>query len=393
MAGLFAGLLLRRQGWRVDIYERSGEELASRGAGIVTHPELYRVLAACGLHQDRSLGVEVPGRITLDRDGTILGRHPLVQMTTSWDRLYRLLRDAFPSEAYHTGTAVEGFEQSGEGVEVTLSDGRRDRADLLIGADGFRSGLRARLMPELAPAYAGYVAWRGLVEETALARVCSPDFIDWFGFCLPRHEQILGYLVAGVGDDLRPGHRRYNWAWYRPAAAESGLADLLTDAEGRRHEMAIPPDLVRDEVTARLRADAERLLAPEFNEVVRLTERPFFQPIYDLESPKLVFGRVLLMGDAAFVGRPHVGMGVTKAAADAMALAEALEAADYDHRVALPLWEADRLRYGRAVVVRGQELGADLTEGAALAAGRRPGTQARAANLMATIGIGLATPS
>ncbi len=390
MAGLFAGLLLRRQGWRVDIFERSGEELASRGAGLVTHRELYEALSRCGIHLDRSLGVEVPGRITLQQDGSLLGTRPLVQIMTSWDRLYRLLREALPRECYHSGELVCGFEQSDTGVTVFLSGGDSERADLLIGADGFRSGLRAQLLPEVAPAYAGYVAWRGLVEEEALSQVCSQDFVTWFGFCLPEHEQMLGYLVAGVGDDLRPGHRRYNWVWYRPAEATSALADLLTDAEGRVHEMAIPPDQVRGEILSRLRADARRVLSSQFNEVVRLTERPFFQPIYDLECPRLVFGRVLLMGDAAFVGRPHVGMGVTKAAADALALADAMEAAGHDHRAALPTWEADRLSYGRAVVKRGRELGAELEAGAAAESPPEVSAQARAADLMSTIGVGLA---
>src|SRR5467141_3947757 len=49
MAGLFAALLLRRAGWQVDVYERIGAELAGRGAGIVTHRELFDVLAKAGI--------------------------------------------------------------------------------------------------------------------------------------------------------------------------------------------------------------------------------------------------------------------------------------------------------------------------------------------------------
>ncbi len=386
MAGLFAGLQLLRLGWDVAIYERSGEELASRGAGIATHQELFDALAACGLDLDRSLGISLPGRLTVRRDGSLLGRHPLRQVMTSWDRLYRVLRQGFPEARYHAGRRILGFEQDEAGVSVFLDGGARTRADLLIAADGFRSGLRARLLPAAVPQYAGYVAWRGLLEEAHLAPHCSRDFMDWFGFCLPAREQMLGYLVAGADDDLRAGHRRYNWVWYRPAEAESRLDDLLTDDEGQHHAMAIPPNKVRAQVVAQMRADAERLLAPAFIQAVKLTRRPFFQPIYDLECPQLVFGRVILVGDAAFVGRPHLGMGVTKAAADAVALAEALRT-QQGIDAALARWEAPRLRYGRAVVQRNRDLGAEM--GAGPYRWPEADCSARAQEVMSTVAVTL----
>ena len=59
---------------------------------------------------------------------------------------------------------------------------------------------------------------------------------------------------------------------------------------------------------------------------MRLIDEPILQPIYDLESPRMAFGRVAILGDAAFVARPHVAAGVSKAADDAAALAAALQA-------------------------------------------------------------------
>jgi 2-polyprenyl-6-methoxyphenol hydroxylase-like FAD-dependent oxidoreductase len=106
-----------------------------------------------------------------------------------------------------------------------------------------------------------------------------------------------------------------------------------------------------------MRRDAETLLAPQFAEIVGLTREPFFQPIYDLESPQLVFGRVALLGDAAFVARPHVGMGVTKAAEDAMALADALREAR-DPASGLRDYERARREFGSKVVARARHLGA-----------------------------------
>jgi 2-polyprenyl-6-methoxyphenol hydroxylase-like FAD-dependent oxidoreductase len=93
---------------------------------------------------------------------------------------------------------------------------------------------------------------------------------------------------------------------------------------------------------------------------VHRARAPFFQPIHDVESAHLAFDRVALLGDAAFVARPHCGMGVTKGAGDAMALADCLHAADDDVPAALASYEAQRLRFGTAVVAHGRELGAWL---------------------------------
>jgi 2-polyprenyl-6-methoxyphenol hydroxylase-like FAD-dependent oxidoreductase len=360
IAGLFAATLLHRRGHAVDVFERSGEALASRGAGIVSHPELFDALAQAGATLDGSVGVPVVGRITLRRDGTVLGANALPQLMLSWDRLYRLLRAALPDERYHRGRAVEGFDQEGRGVSVRLADGASERADWLIGADGIRSTVRRQLLPELEPAYAGYVAWRGLIEERAMSAAARAILGDRLAFCLPPGEQMLGYPVPGADEAIAPGRRRYNIVWYRPTAERTRLPRLLTGRDGRRYDLAIPPGQVTRETSAELYADAKALLAPCCAEAVRLAREPFLQAIYDLESPRLVFGRVILIGDAAFVARPHAGMGATKAGLDAWSLAGAL--ASPDLAAALREWERRRLRYGRALVARSRWLGAYLSE-------------------------------
>jgi 2-polyprenyl-6-methoxyphenol hydroxylase-like FAD-dependent oxidoreductase len=356
IAGLFAGALLRRQGFAVDVFERSGEALASRGAGLVSHPELFEALEQAGVALDGKLGVAVVGRIVLDRDGKTIGEHSLPQIMLSWDRLYRVLRAVFPDDRYHAGRAVEGFAQDDAGVTVHLADGRRERADWLIGADGIRSTVRRQLLPDLEPAYAGYVAWRGVIEESAMSAEARALLGERLMFCLPAGEQMLGYPVPGADEAISPGRRRYNLVWYRPADE----AAALTGRDGRRYELSIPPGQVAAEAVAALDADADALLAPCCAEVVHLSRPPFIQAIYDLESPQLVFGRAILIGDAAFVARPHAGMGVTKAALDALTLAQAF--AEPGRAAALAAWQAARLEYGRAVVARARWLGAYLGE-------------------------------
>src|SRR5207237_3065871 len=168
----------------------------------------------------------------------------------------------------------------------------------------------------------GYAAWRGLIAETAFPPALYRELYEYFSFCLPANEQMLGYPVAGPGNDLRPGHRRYNFVWYRPASEERELPRLLTDDSGRTHALSIPPPLIARDVIAAMRDAAARVLAPQFDAMVGLCEMPFLQPIYDLEVSRMAFGRVAVVGDAAFVARPHIGAGVAKAADDALALAE-----------------------------------------------------------------------
>jgi 2-polyprenyl-6-methoxyphenol hydroxylase-like FAD-dependent oxidoreductase len=357
LGGLLTAILLRNDGWQADIFERVPDELSGRGAGIVTHPELLDTLSRCGVVIDDGIGVEVPTRVTLDASGRTIGEFPLRQILTSWGRLYALLKERFPAAAYHAGFALERVEQRKDSVVASFADGQRREGDLLVGADGIRSTVRAQFLPSVTPSYAGYVAWRGLVEEQAISSPTHAALFERFAFCLPPGEQMLGYPVAGAGNSTERGHRRYNFVWYRPAAEDSGLVDLLTDESSRTHEVSIPPPLIRGEVIARMRHDADTLLAPQFAEMVRLTQQPFFQPIYDVESPELVFGRVALMGDAAFVARPHVGMGVTKAGGDAVALADALRATD-DIGEALRRYDTARAGFGAAVIARARHLGA-----------------------------------
>jgi 2-polyprenyl-6-methoxyphenol hydroxylase-like FAD-dependent oxidoreductase len=214
-------------------------------------------------------------------------------------------------------------------------------------------------LPELAPLYAGYVAWRALIPEDEIPPAVHRELFEVMAFCLPPGEQFLGYPVAGPDNDLRPGHRRYNVVWYRPADETTELQSLLTDDRGVTHAISIPPPLIRHEHIAAMRAAAERLIAPQMREIARLMAEPILQPIYDLETPQMVFGRVAVMGDAAFVARPHVAAGVSKAAEDAMALAAAL-AAEQDAAAGLRRFEAARLPVGRRIIQRARHLGAYL---------------------------------
>jgi 2-polyprenyl-6-methoxyphenol hydroxylase-like FAD-dependent oxidoreductase len=354
LGGLFAGNLLHDLGWQVDIYERVPDDLASRGAGIGTHAELLSVLAGLGIALEERLGAQVGDRVCLDREGNTVHRVPWGHIMSGWANVYRPLKDRFPAQRYHFGKSFEELEQSGNKVVARFSDGSEARGDLLIGSDGLRSGVRSQLFPGLEPAYAGYVAWRALVDENTLSADLRRRLgnIYWFG--LPPGEMIVAYPVPSR--DGAPGHRDWNIVWYRPIVGDEAVRDMCTDARGRHHGPSIPPPLVRPEVIAALKRDAHSLLAPLLAELIDHSQ-PFFQAIFDVESPRLAVGRVCLLGDAAFVARPHVGMGVTKAALDAASLARSLEL-HADVEQALKRYATLRGEFGRRCVARGRRLGA-----------------------------------
>ncbi len=357
MAGLFAAIGLRARGFEVAVYERASGALANRGAGIATHKELYAAVRSAGVELRDEMGVRARGRTMLDRAGKVIFRHELDQVMTSWGLIYRFLRAQLSDREYHVSHGLQALESGADSVTAVFDNGVRASGDWLIGADGARSTVRGIVAPEIEPRYVGYFAWRGLFDESLVPPAVLAEFAERITFGMAPSGHWLGYLVAGPNDELTPGQRWYNWGWYRNGD-EDELRDHLTDADGRYHAAGIPHDLIRNEHVAAMRGYAAQHLAPQIQAVVAATPRPFLQGIYDFSCERLIHDRVAIIGDAAFTARPHVGMGVSKAAEDAATLAAAL--ASDDQAGALDAWQRQRVRYGKAVVDWGRDLGSYL---------------------------------
>jgi len=356
LGGLLTATTLRAIGWRVDVFERSPRALDSRGGGLVLQPDVLHAFAFAGLRLPATLGVESGDRIFLDRAGNVVQRGWQPQTQTSWNMLYGVLRDAVPDECVHAGETLVRVEQAGGQVRAHFAGGRIETGDLLVGADGARSTVRELMLPDLRPAYAGYVAWRGLVPEGALGAADRALLDGVFAFQHGIAHMLLEYGVPGADGATAPGRRRWNWVWFR-RVAEDMLPAFLTDRDGRTHPFSLPPGALPDAPGEALRADADAMLAPPFRALVHATAEPFIQAILDLAVPRMVFGRILLLGDAAFVPRPHTAGGAAKAAANALALALALRKDDapLDHR--LQEWEQSQLRAGRTMTDWGRRMG------------------------------------
>jgi 2,6-dihydroxypyridine 3-monooxygenase len=356
LGGLMAGLELLAAGADVHIFERSGRVLDDRGAGIVMQPHTLRILTErCGLDEAQT-GTWLRYRQYLDQSGEVSSHQAMPQLMTSWGLLYRAFRTAFPTERYHEEQPLVSFAGSERGVKAAFGSADAGSFDLLIGADGSRSFIRNQLLPEIAPRYAGYVAWRGVVPESEASESLLLTFADHFTFQQMRHSHILCYLIPGPSGERESGKRRINWVWYWNVP-EKELSEALTGRDGKVHEFSLPPGQVREEALAAQAAIVEGMLSPQFQELWKATKEPFIQPILDLAVNKMVFDRTILLGDAAFIPRPHTAGSTAKAAMNAISLGKALASHPGDIDSALRSWEPSQLQLGRQLEFQGTTLG------------------------------------
>lgn len=359
MGGLFAAVLLGRAGFDVTVTERSAHGLEGRGAGLVGQSEVFDILREVGVEHLARVGVTAHERIYLDRSDAIIHRQRTPQTQLSWDILFRTFRERVPDARYRIQDRAVQVRNDASGVCVTYADGQEETADLVIGADGIGSLVREAVSgPHSRPSYVGYVTWRGLVPETEMPEVARRQLFERFSFYDGPGVHVLGYLVPGADGSTEVGRRRYNWVWYRRHSHDE-LSRVLVDRDGISRPFSIAPGRVRPEVVDSLKRDAAEALPPSLAQAVAAEGTPFVHAIFDYAPPRMVKGRVALLGDAAFVARPHTAMGVAKAAGDAFALRDALQAHE-NIEAALAVYQAARVPVGQAIVAYGQRLGRSL---------------------------------
>ena len=357
MIGLTAGLVLRDLGCEVDVYERSRVPLEGRGVGIVLHPQTVRYLLDNRLLDLSAVSTSAAYHRYLADDGSVLSEDARRHHFTGYNTLYGTLLRTFGRERYHLGSEATGITQSDDGVQIEFASGERVTADLLVGADGVSSFVRRTMVPDVQPRYGGYVAWRGVVDEKDLTPETFAALDDSLTYYFRPGTHALTYPIPHYDGAVEPGRRLMNLVWYRNVPEGQPLADLLTDRSGRQRDVSLPPGAVRDEYLADFRDTAVAQLPPPIAEVALKTAEPFLQVMVDVEVSRMAFGRVCLVGDAAFSVRPHAAAATAKGADDVWALADALRRAGGDVPEALRVWEPAQLELGRALLARTRDLG------------------------------------
>ena len=348
---------LRDQGWDIDVLERRAVPLQDRGAGIVAHPITVRYLVERAGKAIGDIGVPASRLRYLGDDGSVADEQPCAYRFTSYFELYQGLLDAFGTAHYHLSTQLAHLENRDDEVTLSLTDGQTLTADLAVCADGIRSTRRANRVPDAQPCYVGYVAWRGTIERDELSGRTANVLQEAITYRILPHGHLLTYPIPG-----KNGSVLCNWLWYRNVAPGEHLDDLLTDRNGSdRTELTVPPGSVQTKHLEALHSAADTELSPPLTELVQRTAEPFIQVIVDLEVPQMAFGRSCLIGDAAFVLRPHIGAGTAKAADDAWQLGNALQnITGRQIPVRLKGWEAQQLPTARRALQRARAVGQSL---------------------------------
>lgn len=328
IAGCTMAIELERAGCDVTLFERAGEELKDRGAGIAVPPSVIETLIRRDLVDADTpcLSAEKELRIWRAADELRCGRvawaQPSAYRFLNWGHLYRNLRKRLSDDVYwfrHRVSAVR--ETPGGTVGVQLSGGQVRDFELVVCADGHRSVGRRTLFPEIQPEYAGYVLWRGALAERALEECAALEGVAARpGF---PGGSALFYLVPGMGGSVEPGARMVNWSLYTQVPDPN---EFLTDKAGRIHDGSLSTAAMPPGREASLKRLAREVLPDFYAGIVDQSPNTFVHAVLDCEVPAYRRGRICLAGDAGALARPHAGSGALKGMRNAIALAEALRA-------------------------------------------------------------------
>jgi len=321
IGGLSATIALRRAGVEADLFEQREDVRATMvGGGFHLWPNATRALEELGLAEaarEQGAALERTEFHSLKRG--LLAVWPIAEIASevggfdvgiSRAEVQQMLHDEVEPGAINAGAELTGFEEDPEGMTVQFADGREERADALVGADGLRSAVRAQVLGAGDPDYSGYVQWQTVVED------------DGEGLGAGSERIVFGPGMRTVMH--RVGGGRLFWACvlYCPDTEASR-------PEGRK---AMLLEHFRD-------------WPGPIGRVVEATpeEQITGLPIYDRKPVKeWGRGRVTLLGDAAHPMTTNTSQGGNQAIEDGVVLARCLSA-EQDVAAALRAYEERRI--------------------------------------------------
>jgi 2-polyprenyl-6-methoxyphenol hydroxylase-like FAD-dependent oxidoreductase len=333
IGGLVAAIALQREGIAVSVFEHV-EELVEVGAGLTLWANALRAIHKIGLTDMlETVGKPLTRSCILSWQGEILAETPVEALTKRFGTplvsvhradLQAALLSALGEGVVQTGATCTGFQQDDMEVRAHLADGQEVAGDLLLGADGIHSTIRAQLFGATPPRYAGYTAWRGV------AQITPRQWGEQMATEIWGKGRRFGLVPLSQG-------RMY---WFATLNMPEGCGDK---ERGRKQELLELFHTCHDPVPAVIEATAEATILRN--------------DIYDRPPlPHWSQGCVTLLGDAAHPMTPNMGQGACQAIEDAVALAMCLTT---EHTVAsaLQAYEKQRLKRANAVVQQSARIG------------------------------------
>ncbi|MCX4091386.1 FAD-dependent monooxygenase [Nocardia sp. alder85J] len=341
IAGCAAAIVLRQAGCDVTVFERSSGVLRDRGHGVSLSGETRAELVDADL-----IDADLPARPLSERSwfvrdgdaplGRLVWQQPFSGIVHNWGMLWANLRDRVPGTDYRDGVPVNRIESADDGVTVYLDGGEAERFDLVIGADGYRSLVRAAVDPAAEPTSSGYVLWRGGYPITELPQPIPEVLYEQSVTIAFPGGHAMVMIIPGDG-----GPRVYWAVYHQPAEPLPPEADHLA-----------PADFPGLDTTL------SQHFPPYWAEMVDRTRRDttVIHPVLDIRTSRYTAPRLALLGDAATMTRPHTGSGAVKAVQDALALGR-LRREHGDWATVLAEYDAVRRPAGTALVDLGRRIG------------------------------------
>ncbi|KAF6260385.1 hypothetical protein COO60DRAFT_1507414 [Scenedesmus sp. NREL 46B-D3] len=246
ICGLLCGLALSALGVDCHVYEQratSGSSQSGDVAYIITE-ELDKFLAAhkVAVHRAR---VRTAGRQVLADDGDVQLQDARSQDYISWEALHSALLECFPKENYHAASKVALVDAGShpDVVVIQLDSGERIAGHLLVAADGVTSGVRQQLLPNCQPAYAGYLAWRGLASLGSLSAEVQHHLADKGTLFKGANLHMLVHPLP-ASSQAGGEEQQLAWTWFNNQAAEE-LPGLMLDSGLRVYPHAVPVGRLR----------------------------------------------------------------------------------------------------------------------------------------------------
>jgi salicylate hydroxylase len=336
IGGLTAANALARAGIEVAVYEAAAE-LKEIGAGVALHPNAMKVLRSIGVEGNvRAVAGQAPWQVMRNwKTGRVIGKTSREQQAASFGitgatvhraDLLDVLAGALPAGLVTLGKRCTGVRPDGDLAVARFADGSEVEADVVVGADGIHSAVRASLFGPDAPRFTGKICYRSVVPAAG-AQSLSTEGSQWFG----PHGTIVLYPLRG--EELINVVCHYDDASYRH---ESWIAEC-----GRR------------EVTERYAGWHESLAR-----LFAASETWYKWALYDRDPiPQWTRGRVTVLGDAAHPMLPYLGQGACQAIEDGAVLATALSAEASDPVTGLARYERTRRPRASRVVLVARERG------------------------------------
>lgn len=287
---------------------------------------------------------------------------------TTWPALYGWLRDRANETSGITveeGRSVTSVTYVGADAELEFADGTGLAADVVIGADGYHSVVRKAVMPEAPLArYAGYLVWRGLIDEEVLTRPVQWPADGGLWIEIVQGYRLVAAVLPGRDGSMELGRRQITFAWF-----DVHHDELLRRTGRLTQDGYLVGTLGRDTIGADVRAELAALVPQLWPEgwaeavAIGLQSAGVLSgaPIAEYLPSRLAQGQLALVGDAAHVVSPMTGSGFATGVDDAAVLARELAGRHPDEApaVALQRYQTARLPYVRGLVSHSQRLSAE----------------------------------